>query len=71
MAGAETYDAGLRRELGEHSDRLNDHDVKIRDIELWRAQIQGSLKTLTVVVSFSLGLPATILGLYTLITLLK
>lgn len=42
---------------------------RVRDIELWRAEQKGMTKAILWIVSVAMGMPATILGLYTLLTL--
>lgn len=49
------------------TDRVMTH-ARIRDIELWKAEMRGSIRTLIWVVGIGLGMPSTILGIIALIT---
>ena len=59
-----------QRQLDEHHDWLIGHDTKIRDLELWKAEMRGSLNTITYIVAIGMGLPATIGTLYGLSVML-
>jgi len=54
----------LEREFSE--DRTHTHS-RIRDIELWRAEMRGSIRTLIWLMGIALGMPSTILGVIALI----
>ena len=58
-----------QRQLDEHGDRLGAHDVEIRDMQLWRAEVGGILKALMYIVGIGMGLPATAATIYALINL--
>ena len=56
--------AALEREV--EVDRIETHG-RIRDIELWKAEVKGSIRTLVWVVGIGLGMPSTILGIIALL----
>lgn len=56
--------AALEREV--ETDRVDTH-ARIRDIELWKAEVKGSVRTLIWVVGIGLGMPSTILGIIALL----
>ena len=45
-----------------HDRRLNAHSDDIRDLQLWKAEMKGSLKTLTYLVGIGLAGPGGILA---------
>ena len=52
----------LSRNQETHERRLNSHSEDIRDIQLWRAEVRGSLRTLTYLVGIGLAGPGAILA---------
>jgi hypothetical protein len=56
--------SNLEREV--EADRLATH-ARLRDIELWKAEMRGSIRTLIWVVGIGLGMPSTILGIIALL----
>lgn len=54
-----TAQVDVDRRLAVHDARLDAHSAKIRDLEIWRAQVKGFLLALTIFAS----LPTVILGL--------
>lgn len=68
----------IEQRVTEHDRRLKDHDdhfertdEAIRDGELWRARMEGSIDTIKVMVGFGLGLPAAAVAVYSLVTFVK
>lgn len=53
----------LKKEV--EDDRTSTHG-RVRDLELWRAEMRGSFRTLTWLVGIGLGLPGFALGLIAL-----
>lgn len=56
--------SALERDV--EDDRRATH-ARIRDIELWKAEMRGSIRTLIWVVGIGLGMPSTILGIIALL----
>lgn len=52
----------LGRKVEVHDQRLNSHGDDIRDLQLWRAKAEGSLKTLTYIIGIGLAGPGGILA---------
>ncbi len=58
--------AEIERRLDGHDRRLDSYSAEIRDVQLWRAEVRGSLRTLQIVVGVAMGIPAFSLGILAL-----
>ena len=61
-----TGEFASQRQVNEHHEWLTSHDVQIRDLELWKAEVRDTLKTLSYMLGLGMGLPATAATLYAL-----
>ena len=59
-------EASVQRQLDAHDERLNSHSGEIHSLQLWRAEVKGSLRTLSIIVGLGLAVPgamAAIVGI--------
>lgn len=57
----------VQRELDSHSRRLDDHGKAIDSLMEWRAEVRGSIRTLSIIVGIGLALPgatAAVMAVY-------